>query len=167
MPARPGSVPITLVLGEEDLLAERVVAEAVAAAIERLGPGTSVEEVRAGALPDGFAMGLATPSLFGGGRQGRFFKEVQRQAATVLVARLKPSERASWLRAEVRRLGRKADEAAVAALLDTVGQDLRELAGAGEKLHVAGPPPAGAAARPRAEFLRHNARPGGFPPTDP
>src|ERR687888_1503019 len=68
MPARPGSVPITLVLGEEDLLAERVVAEAVAAAIERLGPGTSVEEVRAGALPDGFAMGLATPSLFGGGR---------------------------------------------------------------------------------------------------
>jgi DNA polymerase III subunit delta len=206
MPARPGSVPITLVLGEEDLLAERAVAEAVAAAIERLGPGTSVEEVRAGALPDGFAMGLATPSLFGGGRvvvvqeadaldqaardavlalaadagagaavvlraagtgrQARFFKEVQRQAATVLVARLKPSERASWLRAEVRRLGRKADEAAGAALLDTVGQDLRELAGAVEKLHVAVPPPAVLTAGHVAEFLSQTADRGIFELTD-
>src|ERR671917_1970739 len=68
MAARPGSVPVTLVLGEEELLAERAVADAVAAATERLGPGTSVEEVRGGALPDGFAMGLATASLFGGGR---------------------------------------------------------------------------------------------------
>ena len=59
---------MTLVLGEEELLAERAVAEAVAVARERLGPGTSVEEVRAGGLPDGFAMGLATASLFGGGR---------------------------------------------------------------------------------------------------
>ena len=47
------------------------------------------------------------------GRQGKFFKEVQRDAATVLVAKLRPSERSSWLRAQVRRLGRKADEAAV------------------------------------------------------
>jgi DNA polymerase-3 subunit delta len=68
MAARPGSVPVTLVLGEEELLAERAVADAVAAARERLGAGTSVEEVRAGGLPDGFAMGLATASLFGGGR---------------------------------------------------------------------------------------------------
>ncbi|HET9558921.1 MAG TPA: DNA polymerase III subunit delta, partial [Actinomycetota bacterium] len=147
---------MTLVLGEEELLAERAVADAVAVARERLGPGTSVEEVRGGGLPDGFAMGLATASLFGGGRvvvvqeadgldatareavqalaadpaaatavvlraaapgrQAKFFKDVQRDAATVLVARLKPAERGSWLRAEVRRLGRKADEAAVAAL---------------------------------------------------
>jgi DNA polymerase-3 subunit delta len=164
MAARPGSVPVTLVLGEEELLAERAVAGAVAVARERLGPGTSVEEVRGGGLPDGFAMGLATASLFGGGRvvvvqeadgldatareavlalagdpdagtavvlraaatgrQAKFFKDVQRVAATVLVNRLKPAERASWLRAEVRRLGRKADETAVAALGDTVGQDL-------------------------------------------
>src|SRR3712207_8321174 len=68
MAARPGEVPVTLVLGEEELLAERAVADAVAAAVERLGPGTSVEEVRGGGLPDGFAMGLATASLFGGGR---------------------------------------------------------------------------------------------------
>ena len=150
MAARPGSVPVTLVLGEEELLAERAVADAVAVAGERLGPGTSVEEVRAGGLPDGFAMGLATASLFGGGRvvviqeadgldatarqavlalaadpaaatavvlraaapgrQAKFFKDVQRHTATVLVPRLRPAERASWLRSEVRRLGRRADE---------------------------------------------------------
>src|SRR5918992_2046939 len=68
MAARPGSVPVTLVLGEEELLADRAAADAVAVATERLGPGTSVEEVRGGGLPDGFAMGLATASLFGGGR---------------------------------------------------------------------------------------------------
>ena len=68
MAARSGSVPVTLVLGEEELLAERAVADAVAVAGARLGPGTSVEEVRAGGLPAGFAMGLATASLFGGGR---------------------------------------------------------------------------------------------------
>jgi DNA polymerase III subunit delta len=206
MAARPGSVPVTLVLGEEELLADRAVADAVAVARERLGPGTSVEEVRGGGLPDGFAMGLATASLFGGGRvvvvqeadgldatareavlalagdpnagtavvlravapgrQGRFFKDVQRDAATVVVARLKPSERASWLRAEVRRLGRKADEAALAALVDTVGQDLRELAGAVAKLHVAVPPPAVLTAGHVAEFLAPTADRGIFELTD-
>jgi DNA polymerase III subunit delta len=209
MAARPGSVPVTLVLGEEELLAERAVADAVAVARERLGPGTSVEEVRGGALPDGFAMGLATASLFGGGRvvvvqeadgldatareavlalagdpaaatavvllatrpvapgrQGKFFKDVQRDAATVLVARLKPSERTSWLRAEVRRLGRKADGAAVAALVDTVGQDLRELAGAVAKLHVAVPPPTVLTAGHVTEFLAQTADRGIFELTD-
>jgi DNA polymerase III subunit delta len=209
MAARPGSVPVTLVLGEEELLAERAVADAVAVARERLGPGTSVEEVRGGGLPDGFAMGLATASLFGGGRvvvvqeaegldapareavlglaadpaaatavvllatrpvapgrQGKFFKDLQRDAATVLVAKLKPSERSSWLRAEVRRLGRKADEAAVAALVDTVGQDLRELAGAVAKLHVAVPPPTVLTAGHVTEFLAQTADRGIFELTD-
>jgi DNA polymerase III subunit delta len=209
MAARPGSVPVTLVLGEEELLAERAVADAVAVATERLGPGTSVEEVRGGGLPDGFAMGLATASLFGGGRvvvvqeaegldapareavlglaadpaaatavvllatrpvapgrQGKFFKDLQRDAATVLVAKLKPSERSSWLRAEVRRLGRKADEAAVAALVDTVGQDLRELAGAVAKLHVAVPPPTVLTAGHVTEFLAQTADRGIFELTD-
>src|SRR5215212_4295652 len=172
MAARAGSVPVTLVLGEEELLAERAVNDAVAAARERLGSGTSVEEVRAGGLPDGFAMGLATASLFGGGRvvvvqeadaldavardavlalaadpaagtavvlraaapgrQGKFFKDVQRHAATVLVARLKPSERASWLRGEVRRLGRKADDAVFAADAATALDRLDALIDQGE-----------------------------------
>jgi DNA polymerase-3 subunit delta len=192
---------VTLVLGEEELLAERAVADAVAVARERLGPGTSVEEVRAGGLPDGFAMGLATASLFGGGRvvvvqeadnldapareavlalaadpaaatavvlraaapgrQAKFFKDVQRK-----VAKLRPAERASWLRAEVRRLGRKADEAAVAALVDTVGQDLRELAGAVAKLHVAVAPPTVLTAGHVTEFLAQTADRGIFELTD-
>ena len=209
MAARPGSVPVTLVLGEEELLAERAVSDAVAVARERLGPGTSVEEVRAGGLPDGFAMGLATASLFGGGRvvvvqeaegldapareavlglaadpaaatavvllatrpvapgrQGKFFKDLQRDAATVLVAKLKPSERSSWLRAEVRRLGRKADEAAIGALVDTVGQDLRELAGSVAQLHVAVPPPTVLTAGHVAEYLAQTADRGIFELTD-
>jgi DNA polymerase III subunit delta len=206
MPPAPGSVPVTVVLGEEELLAERAVAEAIEAATERLGPGTTVEEVRGGALPDGFAMGLATASLFGGGRvvvveeaealdgparaavlalaadpspatavvlraaapgrQARFFKDLQPHAAVVQVARLRPSERASWLRGEVRRLGRKADEAAVAALIDTVGQDLRELAGAVAKLHVAVPPPAVLTAGHVTEFLAQTADRGIFELTD-
>src|SRR6266496_3091044 len=64
--AAPASV--TLVVGDEELLADRAVAEAVAAAVAALGEGTTVERVDAGSLPDGFAMGLATRSLFGGGR---------------------------------------------------------------------------------------------------
>jgi DNA polymerase-3 subunit delta len=206
MAARPGSVPVTLVLGEEELLAERAVAEAVAAATARLGPGTTVEEVRGAALPDGFAMGLATASLFGGGRvvvvedadaldatareavlalaadehpatavvlraaapgrQAKFFKEVQRHAATVLVGKLKPAERSGWVRAEVRRLGRKAAEPAIAALLDTVGHDLRELSGAVAKLHVAVPPPAVLTAGHVAEYLAKTADRGIFEMTD-
>jgi DNA polymerase-3 subunit delta len=100
------------------------------------------------------------------GRQATFFKDVQRDAATVLVAKLKPSERSSWLRAEVRRLGRKADEAAIAALVDTVGQDLRELAGSVAKLHVAVPPPTVLTAGHVAEYLAQTADRGIFELTD-
>src|SRR5919202_3329995 len=161
MSTRTGFAPTTLVLGEEGLLAERAVSEAVDAAREQLGAETTVEEVQGGSLPDGFAMGLATGSLFGGGRvvvvqdadaldapgrqavlamardpspttvivlraesvgrQAKFFKELQEHANVVTAARLKPSERSSWLRAEVRRLGRKADDGLVGALVDTVG----------------------------------------------
>jgi len=206
MPAREGLAPVTVVLGEEELLAERAVADAVGAAVGELGAETTVEEVRAGALPDGFAMDLATASLFGGGRvvvvhdaetldatarsavlgaardpspgtvlvlraagvgrQAKFFKKVQQHAAVKLADRLKPSERMSWLRSEVRRLGRQADQAALAALVDTVGQDLRELAGAVAKLHVAVPPPAPLTAAHVAEFLSQTADRGVFELTD-
>jgi DNA polymerase-3 subunit delta len=206
MPARTGFASTTLILGEEELLAERAVADAVAAARDQLGPETTVEEVQGGALPDGFAMGLATASLFGGGRvvvvlgaealdaagrqavlaaardpspgtvlvlraaatgrQAKFFKDLQQHAQVVAVARPRPSERASWLRAEVRRLGRKADEAAITALVDTVGQDLRELAGAVAKLHVAVPPPEPLRAGHVTEFLAQTADRGVFELTD-
>ncbi len=206
MSTRTGFAPTTLVIGEEELLAERAVAEAVEAARAELGPDTTVEEVQGGSLPDGFAMGLATASLFGGGRvvviegadtldtagrqavlatakdpspttvlvlradgvgrQAKFFKELQEHANVVTVQRLKASERSSWLRNEVRRLGRKADEGLIAALVDTVGQDLRELAGAIAKLHVAVPPPAPLERRHVAEFLTKTADRRGYELTD-
>jgi DNA polymerase-3 subunit delta len=102
----------------------------------------------------------------GVGRQGKFFKDLQERANVVTVPRLRPSERSSWLRAEVRRLGRKADDGVVAALVDTVGQDLRELAGAVAKLHVAVPPPAPLQARHVAEFLTKTADRRGYELTD-
>jgi len=206
MSGRTEFAPVTVVLGEEELLAERAVAEAVGAARQELGPETTVEEVQGGSLPDGFAMSLATASLFGGGRvvvvqgadaldatgrqavlavardpgpgtvvvvraegvgrQGKFFKELQEHARVVTAARLKPSERSSWLRAEVRRLGRKAGDGLVAALVDTVGQDLRELAGAVAKLHVAVPPPAPLQASHMAEFMTKTADRRGYELTD-
>jgi DNA polymerase-3 subunit delta len=100
------------------------------------------------------------------GRQAKFFKDLQQHATTVPVARLRPAERTSWLRAEVRRLGRKADDAAIAALTDTVGQDLRELAGAVAKLHVAVPPPTVLTAGHVTEFLAQTADRGIFELTD-
>ena len=206
MAARDGFAPVTLVMGEEELLGERAVAEAVTVAVEELGDQTTVEEVRAGALPDGFAMDLATPPLFGGGRvvviqdaesldaaakdavlavardpgpgtvlvlraaaagrQGKFFNQLQEHARVKQAARLKPAERSSWLRSEVRRLGRQADQAAIAALLDTVGHDLRDLAGAVAKLHVAVPPPTTLNTGHVAEFLSQTADRGVFELTD-
>jgi DNA polymerase III subunit delta len=44
------------------------------------------------------------------------------------------SERADFVRAEFRRVGRTADEGAVRALLDAIGSDLRELASAVDQL---------------------------------
>jgi DNA polymerase-3 subunit delta len=44
------------------------------------------------------------------------------------------SERTDFVRAEFRRVGRQADEAAVRALLDAIGGDLRELASAVDQL---------------------------------
>jgi DNA polymerase-3 subunit delta len=180
----PTSTPahVTLVIGDEELLAERAVRAAVGRAEAELGEGTEVEHVHAKALPDGFALGLSTPSLFGGGRvvviddaqeldaqaravvldlakeglpgtvlvlraptagrQAKFLTEVGKLANVVRVAKLKPSERRAWAKAELRELGRRADERAVAAILELVGADLRELAGAVAKLHLAVPPPA-------------------------
>jgi DNA polymerase III subunit delta len=173
---------VTLVLGDEELLAERAVHAAVRQAEAALGEATEVSQVHAKGLPDGFALGLATPSLFGGGRvvviddaqeldaqaravvlgaardgmpgtvvvlraatpgrQAKFFTELGKFANVVKVPKLKPSERRAWVKAELKSLDRRSDERAVAALLELAGADLRELAGAVAKLHLAVPPPA-------------------------
>lgn len=58
------SVPVTLVVGDEEFLVERAVTEAVAAA----GPDGDVHHVTAAGLGPGELAGLTTPSLFGGGQ---------------------------------------------------------------------------------------------------
>jgi DNA polymerase-3 subunit delta len=72
-----------------------------------------------------------------GGAKGKdLLAAVKASGATVVdcpkVTRF--SERLDFVRAEFRRSGRRADEAAARALLDAVGSDLRELAAACEQL---------------------------------
>ncbi len=55
--------PVTVIVGDEEFLAERAVARLVAAA----GPGADVHEVAAAGLSPGELAGLTSPSLFGGG----------------------------------------------------------------------------------------------------
>ena len=61
--ATPQPGPVTLVVGEEELLAERAVARLVAAA----GPAGNVRHVRAAELRPGELATLTAPSLFGDG----------------------------------------------------------------------------------------------------
>lgn len=77
-----------------------------------------------------------------GGAKGKAVLEAARKAgaAEISCAKLtRPAERADFVRAEVRRAGGRIDAAAVAALLDAVGSDLRELAAtAGQLVSDAG-----------------------------
>ena len=59
--------PLRLVLGDEELLASRAVAEVVAAA-RGADPQTDVRELAAGELTTGDLYDLLSPSLFGGRR---------------------------------------------------------------------------------------------------
>jgi DNA polymerase-3 subunit delta len=66
-----------------------------------------------------------------GGAKGKAVLEAARAAGAgeITCAKLtRPAERADFVRAEVRRAGGRIDPAAVAALLEAVGSDLRELA---------------------------------------
>jgi DNA polymerase III subunit delta len=56
-------------------------------------------------------------------------------ASTIECPKLtRPSERAEFVRAEFRRVGRQADQGAVQALIEAIGGDLRELASAVDQL---------------------------------
>jgi DNA polymerase-3 subunit delta len=178
MPPVPPAVtppPLYLVLGEEELLAERAVRSAVTAA--RLAdPTAELRRVRAAQLSDAELAELASPSLFAEGRVlvldavheagkdvadaiASFLREPVDGLTLVLVhngsARAKsvveaarsagatvldcpkisrPSDREAFVRDEVRRLGGRCEPAAVAALIEAVGSDLRELAAAASQL---------------------------------
>jgi DNA polymerase III subunit delta len=180
--ARPPA-PVTVVVGEEELLVERAVSAIVAAARppgEAAHPadaeGTDVHDVAAAGLTAGELSALTAPSLFGTGcvvivrgvqdAVKDLAAEITRLAAaaspdTVLVfthaggakgkalltalggagaARVdcpaikRFSDRMDFLRSEFRRAGRKADDAGLRALLDAVGNDLRDLAAACSQL---------------------------------
>ncbi|SDH90212.1 DNA polymerase III, delta subunit [Actinokineospora alba] len=74
----------------------------------------------------------------GGGRKaGKDIVAAMRKAGAVVTecAKItKPAEREAFVRNEIRRAGGKTDAAAVAALVDSVGSDLRELAAASAQL---------------------------------
>jgi DNA polymerase-3 subunit delta len=178
----PGPRPVTVIVGEEELLVERAVSAIVAAAggtradIQPSADDADVHDVPAAGLTAGELTGLTAPSLFSGGcvvivRSAQdavkdLAAELLRLAAApppdvvvvithaggakgkalltglvgAGVARVdcppikRFGERMEFLRGEFRRSGRKADDGGLRALLDSVGNDLRELAAACSQL---------------------------------
>jgi DNA polymerase III subunit delta len=177
-PGEAGLAPVTLIVGEEELLVERAVSSVIAAAAgpAQASGGREVHEIRAADLRPGDLSSLAAPSLFGGASMVlvRSIQDASSQVAAELVrqtaaaspdvvlvlthnagAKGKPllaslaqegarrincgvikrfSERLDFLRGEFSRAGRSADEAGLRALLDAVGNDLRELSAACSQL---------------------------------
>jgi DNA polymerase-3 subunit delta len=103
----------------------------------------SAQDLRAAALTT-LTTYLDTPAdattlvlTHAGGAKGKAVLEAARKAGAVEVACVKltrASDRADFVRAEVRRAGGRIDPVAVTALLDAVGSDLRELAATAAQL---------------------------------
>lgn len=170
--------PVYLVVGEEELLVERAVQEAVTA-VRLADPEAELRRVRAAQLTDAELGELTSPSLFAEGRvlvleavheagkdvvdtinsyladpdlggqglvmvlmhngsaRAKPVLDAARKANAVVVECPKitrASDREAFVRAEGRRLGGKVEPAAVAALIEAVGSDLRELAAAVDQL---------------------------------
>ena len=164
-------------LGDEELLVERAVADVLRTARERAGTDdVPVDRLRAGEVTTSELAELLSPSLFadervvvleaagdagkdaaaliaavaadlppatmlvvvhsGGGRAKALAGQLRDLGATVHpCARIsRASERADFVRAELRSLGVKAGDAAVSAVLEGVGSELRELAAACSQL---------------------------------
>jgi DNA polymerase III subunit delta len=192
------AVPVTVIVGEEELLVERAIAAAVALASRPqagneaadaaaadasaadgdigLADGADVHDVAAADLAPAELLNLTAPSLFGGGsvvviRSAHDAAKDLSAALTRLAAAPPPDvflvvshaggaknkglladllsagarrvdcpavkrfgERMDFLRGEFRHAGRKADDAGLRALLDAVGNDLRDLAAACSQL---------------------------------
>jgi DNA polymerase-3 subunit delta len=172
--------PLHLVLGDEELLVERAVADVLRSARQRAGTASSsdipVNRMRAGDVSTYELAELLSPSLFadervvvleaageagkeaaamiasaaadlppgtalvvvhsGGGRAKALASELQSLGAVVhpCAKITKPSERIDFVRKEFRAMRTKVDEETVAALLDAVGSDVRELASACSQL---------------------------------
>ena len=168
-------VPLTLVVGEEELLVSRAVSEVVRAA-RQADPDADVRDVAAAELERGDLDDLLSPSLFGERRvlvvraaqdlgkdiaaelQGVLSSPPEDSSVVVVhaggakgkalltaLAALKPrrvdcpkvtrfGERRDFVRRELRRDGRQVEEEAVGALLEAVGNELRELSSAAAQL---------------------------------
>lgn len=168
-------VPLTLVVGDEELLVSRAVSAVVRAA-RKADPDVDVRDVTAAELERGDLDDMLSPSLFGERRVlvVRAAQDLPKEIAAELQAcvtpppddahvvvvhaggakgkalltalsALKPrkeearkitkfGERRDFVRRELRADGRSADEEAIAALLEAVGHDLRELASAAGQL---------------------------------
>ncbi|MEU0517440.1 DNA polymerase III subunit delta [Streptosporangium sp. NPDC006007] len=163
--------PVTLVVGDEELLADRAVGEVIAAA-RAADPGAEVYDLIGGKVELGELTRLTSPSLFGdssvvvirsaqdvvkdvaaeivsytanpaedtvlvlvhpGGVKGKAMVDGVRKAGArvVTVTKMtKPAERLAFVKAELKRAGRTIGGDAAGALLEAVGNDLRELAAA-------------------------------------
>jgi DNA polymerase-3 subunit delta len=185
------AAPVTVIVGDEELLVARAVAAVVAMAsaanvaataspgdTAAVGPdgGIDVHQVAASGLANGELTNLTAPSLFGGGcvvvvgsaqDAGKDLSNeltrlarspapdvflvithaggaknktlltdlVSAGARRVDCASVKRfGDRMDFLRGEFRQAGRKADDAGLRALLDAVGNDLRDLAAACSQL---------------------------------
>lgn len=160
--------PLRLVLGDEELLVSRAIAE-VAAAARAADAEADVRELAAAEVTAGDLYDLLSPALFGGrrvvvlrgaheakvdvvdalkayiadptdevvlvvahpgGARGKVLVDAVRKAGAVVVECVKVTraeERQAFVRAEIARVGGAINAGAVAALLDAVGNDLREL----------------------------------------
>lgn len=163
--------PVTLVLGDEELLAERAVSDVVAAARAR-DPEVEVHDLVGSRMTAGELTQLASPSLFEdrtvvvirsaqdvgkdpaaeiveyarrpsddvvlvlahpGGAKGKALVDGVKKAGAkvVTVSKMtKAGERLEFVKGEFKRFGRSITGEAAQALLDAVGNDLRELAAA-------------------------------------
>jgi DNA polymerase-3 subunit delta len=167
--------PLTLAVGQEDLLLDRAVRDVVAAA-RAADPDTDVRDLPPEAMQPGTLAELVSPSLFAerkvivvrnaqdlaadtvkelkaylggpaeevtlvllhaGGAKGKALLDAARKAGAREVAcpkMTKPADRLAFVRAEFRVLGRSVTPEAAQALVDAIGSDLRELAGACSQL---------------------------------
>ena len=172
----PGApAPVTLVVGDEELLVERAVTALVAAAREAVGSADAHDGLAASLAPGQLAA-LVSPSLFGGGcvaviravqdaskdiaadlvdyaaapahdtvvvfthaggPKGKSLLDTLTQTGANVIRCKKTTrfaDRLDFVREEFRRCGRSASDAGVRALIDAVGQDLRDLAAACNQL---------------------------------
>src|SRR6266566_4571230 len=147
--AAAGAAPLTVIVGEEDLLVERAVTAVVrhgaAQAAGEPGSAPDVHDVRGAELTAG-ELGLLAAALpaevtlvvtHAGGAKGKsllaaLLKAGARRIDCPSIRRF--GERMDFLRGELARAGRKADDGGLRGLIDAVGTDLRDLAAACDQL---------------------------------